>query len=111
VSGWYAYLVLVMVGFLPNEIWRAVGLWLGAGLSEDSQILIWVRAVAGATLAGVIAQLLLAPPGALVAVPLWLRLGSILCGALVYFLARRSMLIGTLSAELVLMAGKYFAGI
>ena len=34
------YLVLILVGFLPNEIWRALGLVLARGLNEDSEIVV-----------------------------------------------------------------------
>ena len=50
----HALLVLLIAGFLPNEIWRMLGLWLGGGVSEGSELLVWVRAVAAATLAGVV---------------------------------------------------------
>ena len=53
------YLVLILVGFLPNEIWRALGLVLARGLNEDSEIVVWSRAVATAILAAVIATLIL----------------------------------------------------
>ena len=69
----HALLVLVLAGFLPNEVWRMAGLWFGAGVDEGSEILVWVRAVATAILAGVIAQILVQPPGALADVPDWLR--------------------------------------
>ncbi len=69
----HALLVLVLAGFLPNEVWRMAGLWFGAGVDEGSEILVWVRAVATAILAGVIAQILVQPPGALAGVPDWLR--------------------------------------
>lgn len=107
-STWYAYAALIAAGFLPNEIWRMLGLWLGAGLREDSAILSWVRAIANATLAGVIAQMVLVPPGALAGVPLVIRIGSIVAGLAIYFLARRSIFIGTIGTELILMAGQYF---
>ena len=55
----WPYLSLVLVGFLPNEIWRVLGLVLARGLNEDSEIVVWSRAVATAILAGVIAQLIL----------------------------------------------------
>ncbi len=54
---WHALLVLLIAGFLPNEVWRMIGLWLGAGVDEGSDLLVWVRAVATAILAGVIAQI------------------------------------------------------
>ena len=52
-------LALILFGFLPNEVWRLVGLILVHGLDEKSQIIVWVRAVATAMLAGVLAQLIL----------------------------------------------------
>ena len=61
--------MLVLAGFLPNEVWRMIGLWLGGGVDEGSELLVWVRAVATAILAGVIAQILVQPPGALASVP------------------------------------------
>ena len=64
------YLMLVLVGFLPNEIWRWLGLIMARGLNEKSEIVIWSRAVATAILAGVIAKLILFPSGELVTFPL-----------------------------------------
>jgi hypothetical protein len=64
VGDWNALLVLLITGFLPNEIWQMLGLWLGGGVNEGSELLVWVRAVATAILAGVIAQILVSPPGA-----------------------------------------------
>jgi hypothetical protein len=109
-TSWYAYSVLILAGFLPNEIWRVLGLWLGAGLREDSEILYWVRAVAGATLAGVIAQLLFAPPGMLADVAPTLRFGSVVFGLAVFWLTRRSIFFGTIAAEIALIGGKYLMG-
>src|SRR6185295_5992727 len=62
---WGAYLALVLAGFLPNEAWRWLGVAFARGLDEDSEILVWVRAVATAILAGVIAKLTLFAPGVL----------------------------------------------
>jgi len=99
------YLVLVFVGFLPNEIWRLLGLLVGGGLDEDSEVIIWVRAVAVAVLAAVIAKLVLVPPGALAAVPLVVRLGAIGCGYMAYALARQSVFTGLVAGEAALIVG------
>ena len=72
----WPYLVLVLVGYLPNEVWRVLGLVLARGLNEDSEIVIWSRAVATAILAGVIAKLIVFPPGALLAIPLTVRVSG-----------------------------------
>jgi hypothetical protein len=44
----WPFFVLILVGYLPNEIWRVLGLVLARGLNEDSEIVIWSRAVATA---------------------------------------------------------------
>src|SRR5688572_20069436 len=79
----WPYLLLVLVGFLPNEIWRVFGLVAARGLDEDSEIVVWVRAVATAVLAAVIAKLTIFSPGALASIPLGIRLAAVtsgLCG-------------------------------
>ena len=99
------YLVLIFVGFLPNEIWRVLGLLVGGGLDEDSEVIVWLRAVAVAVLAAVIAKLVLVPPGALAGVPLVVRLAAIGSGYLVYGLARRSVFAGLVAGEAALIVG------
>ena len=37
----HALLILVLAGFLPNEVWRMAGLWFGAGVDEGSEVLVW----------------------------------------------------------------------
>ena len=54
----HAYALLVLVGFLPSEIWRVLGLVAARGIVDESELFMWVRAVAIAVLAGVIAKIL-----------------------------------------------------
>lgn len=110
VGDWQALILLVIVGFLPNEVWRMVGLWFGGGVDESSEVLVWVRAVATAILAGVIAQILVRPPGALASVPDALRYGAVVAGFAVFLLARRSIFAGVACGEIVLLAGKWWLG-
>jgi len=107
---WHALLVLVIAGFLPNEVWRMLGLWLGAGIDEGSELLVWVRAVATAILAGVIAQILVQPPGALASVPDWLRYAAVAAGVASFVLMRRSIFAGVVCGELMMVAGKWWLG-
>jgi len=65
IGDWQALVVLFVAGVIPNQIWRMLGLWFGGGIDEGSELLVWVRAVATAILAGVIAQIVVEPPGAL----------------------------------------------
>lgn len=107
---WHALLVLFLAGFLPNEIWRMIGVWFGAGLDEGSELLVWVRAVATAILAGVIAQILIQPPGALATVPDWLRYAAVAGGCVVFLATRRSIFAGVVSGELLMLAGIWWLG-
>jgi hypothetical protein len=100
-------LALILVGFLPNEVWRVLGLVLVRGLDEQSQIIIWVRAVATAMLAGVLAQLVLATAGGLATIPLAVRLGALGLGFGAYLVVRRSVFVGVLVGETAIIAGAY----
>jgi hypothetical protein len=106
----WPYLVLVLVGFLPTEIWRWLGMVVVRGIDEDSEILVWVRGVATAVLAGVIAQLTLTPPGALAGVPLTVRIGAVSLGFAAFLIAHRSVFVGVLVGEIALVAGAYLLG-
>jgi hypothetical protein len=102
---WGAYLALVLVGFLPNEIWRWLAIVFARGLDEDSEIVVWVRSVATAILAGVIAKLTIFAPGVLASVPTPVRLAAILAGFAGFLLLRRSVFAGVLVGEIALVAG------
>jgi hypothetical protein len=104
----WPYLVLVVAGFLPNEVWRVLGVVLARGLNEDSQIVVWSRAVATALLAGVVAKLILFANGALTTVPLSVRVGAAVLGFAAFAALRRSVLGGVLVGEAALLIGGYF---
>ncbi len=101
----WPYLVLIFVGFLPNEIWRLLGLVLAWRLNEGAEVLIWVRAVATAILAGVVGKLIFFPPGVLESVPLPVRIGAIALGLVAFVLVRRSVFAGVVAGEMALIAG------
>jgi branched-subunit amino acid transport protein len=105
------YLALILVGFLPNEVWRVLGLVLVRGLDEDSQIVVWVRAVATAMLAAVLAQLVLSSSGALAAIPVAVRVGATGAGLLAFVVLRRSVFAGVLVGEIALIAGATLWGL
>jgi hypothetical protein len=102
---YWPYFALLVLGFLPHEIWRALGLVLARGLAEDSEIVVWSRAVATAILAGVIAKLLLFSTGSLGGIPLSVRVAAALCGFAAFLIIRRSMLAGVLTGEAALLIG------
>ena len=104
----WPYLVLLLVGFLPNEIWRALGLVLARGLNENSEIVVLARAVATAILAGVIAKLIMFPSGALADIPLAIRVAAAVCGFLAFLAVKRSVFVGVVVGEAVLLTAGYF---
>jgi Branched-chain amino acid transport protein (AzlD) len=103
----WPYLVLILVGYLPNEVWRVFGLVMARGLNEDSQIVVWSRAVATALLAGVVAKLILFANGALTTVPLSVRAGAAVVGFLAFVLLKRSVFAGVIAGEAALLIGGY----
>ena len=101
------YLVLILVGFLPNEIWRTLGLVLARGLNEDSEIVVWSRAVATAILAGVIGKLILFPSGTLDNIPLAVRIAAAACGFVAFICIKRSVFAAVLVGEAMLLLGGF----
>jgi membrane associated rhomboid family serine protease len=104
------YAMLILVGYLPNEVWRVLGVVLARGLNEDSQIIVFARAVATAILTGVVGKLVIFAPGALAGVSLTVRLGATALGLVAYLLARQSVLAGVVAATLAMMAGTLLFG-
>ena len=104
-SALWPYVILILVGFLPNEIWRLLGFVLARGIDEGSEVIVWVRAVATAVLAAVIAKLIFFAPGALAAVPLSVRLIAIGAGFAGFVAFRRSVFAGVATGEAVLIFG------
>ena len=106
----WPYLLLLLVGFLPNEIWRLIGVVLARGLDESAPLVVWVRAVATAVLGGVIARIVLVPPGALASVPMAVRLGALALGFAGFLLVRRSPFAGIVTGEAALLTGAALFG-
>jgi branched-subunit amino acid transport protein len=108
-GGLWPYLVVLIFAFLPTEIWRVLGVIMGKGLQEDSEVFHWVRMVATALVAAVVAKLILSPSGALATVPLWGRAGAIVVGCAVVVFSRGSVLWGLVVGELSLVAFGFLA--
>ncbi len=107
-GGLWPYLVVIIFGFLPTEVWRTLGVLAGRGLDENSEVFRWVRFVATALVTAVVAKLLLNPQGALMQIPLWGRLGAVALGIAVMLATRRSIVFGLLAGEAALIAVGYW---
>lgn len=107
---WWPYLFILLAGWLATDIWRWIGVLAGNRLREDSEALIWVKAVATALVAGVIGKLILFPEGALAEAPILLRLTAASIGWLAFLLAKQRLFVGVLTAEFVLVGGWLISG-
>ncbi len=101
-----ATLILLVVAILAHEPFRWLGLYLGRQISPDSEIFVWVRAVATSLVAALVARLLLFPAGELASVDLWIRVLAGVSGGVIYFAARRHMPAGVCGAAIVLIAAE-----
>jgi len=102
---WWPFVFILLAGALPTYIFRVMGVVVGGRVREDSEVLVFVRCVATALVAGVIAQLILYPNGELANSPMWLRVGSAAAGFVGYLIAGKRLLVGIVVAEALLIAG------
>jgi len=102
---WWPFLFILLAGALPTYLFRLKGVLVGGCVREDSEVLVFVRCVATALVAGVIAQLILYPNGELANSPLWLRAGSAAAGFAAFLITGKRLLVGVLGAEILLVIG------
>ncbi|MHA7772482.1 AzlD domain-containing protein [Roseibium sp. M-1] len=102
---WWPLVMILVAGWLATDVWRWLGVFAGGRLREDGELLIWVRCVATALVAGVISKLILFPQGALAETPLWLRLAAAGFGFAAFFATKQRVYAGVLAAEVFLVAG------
>lgn len=108
-SPFWPFVFIFLAGFLPTEIWRWMGVMAGSALAQDSEILIWVKAVATGLIASVIGTLIVFPTGALAETSLLLRVVATLAGYGAFFLAGKRVLIGILVAEAIVTGAMVLA--
>lgn len=106
-GAYWPYLALLLFAVLPTEIWRWLAVAFARRIPPDSQALEWVRAVATALLAGVVAKLIIVPPGALAAAPLGLRIGALTVALAIMLFDRRRVMLAVLMGEATLIAGAW----
>jgi Branched-chain amino acid transport protein (AzlD) len=106
-DNWWPWILLILVGVLPNEMWRMLGVVAARGLDEKSELIIWVRAVATATLTGVVSKIVVFAPGALATVPLAVRLAAVAAGLAAFFVMRQSVLAALVTGVAAILAGMW----
>lgn len=102
---YWAYVVIIVAGWLATDIWRWMGVIAGNRLEEGSEALNWVRAVATALVMAVTAKLVVFPTGTLESSPLWLRLAAAGLGFGAFLLSGQRVIIGVVVPLAILGAG------
>ncbi|MCX8997616.1 AzlD domain-containing protein [Rhizobiaceae bacterium BDR2-2] len=105
----WSYVFILVAGVLATDIWRWLGVLAGNRLREDSEAMLWVRAVATALVAAVIARLVLSPTGTLAEIPVWMRAGAALAGFVCYIVSGQRILAGIAVAVGVITLAFYAA--
>lgn len=107
---WWPYAFIAIAGWLATDIWRWIGVLVGNRLKQDSAALTWVRSVATALLAAVIAKLILYPTGELNNVPVALRLLAVSVGFAAFLIGGKRIWIGIVVAVGLLIGGQLIFG-
>ena len=107
---WWPYVFILAAGWLMTDGFRFLGVYFGGRVAEDSEALVVVRTLATALVAAVIGNLVVFPSGALAETPLWMRVAAMAIGFAAYLALRKSVLLGILTGEAVLLAGLYAVG-
>lgn len=108
---WWPYLFIVLAGWLPTGMWRYIGVLSSGSISDDSTAIQLVRCIATALVAAVVARLVLYPTGSLALVPDAARIGGTIAGFLAYYFVGRSIVLGIVVAEAVLLGGAWWVGL
>lgn len=110
-SWWWPYLFIAIAGWIATDMWRWFGVLVGNRLKEDSAALTWVRAVATALVAAVIAKLILYPTGALQEAPVILRVAATTIGFAAFLVTGKRIWVGILVALTLLIGGQALLGL
>ena len=86
--------MLVLAAIAATYLWRFLGVLFSRDINPEGPVFQWITCVSYAMLAGLISRMVIIPVGALVEVPLWIRVTGIVVGLVVFFIARRMVLAG-----------------
>lgn len=103
--------LIVAIGFLATEPWRWAGVVFSKGLSEEGELIAWVRAVSTALIAALVMRLLIEPPGSLENTPIILRFLSLLSAIISYFVFQRRLLLSIFLGLLMFLSLLYVNGL
>lgn len=107
-AGLGPYQTILVAAGLPTHIWRWLGVLFAGRLDDQSQVFVFVKAVATSLVAAVIAQLILFPTGPLRDAPIALRVIAAAAGFAVYLGAGKRLTLGIATSEAILVGGWFW---
>lgn len=90
--------VLLILAISVTYLWRGLGTAIAARIDPESDFLQWIACVAYGLLAGLISRIIILPVGILEDTELVDRVGATAFGFVLFFIFRRNIGVGTLSA-------------
>ena len=109
-GGFAPYIILIVFGFLPSEVWRWLSFFIARGVNEGSELFVFARTVSSVLLVGVVGKLIFSPVGALAGVPLFARLAALAVGFGAFLLFRRSVIAAVLGGEAAIICAGWWWG-
>ena len=97
-NGLGVYAAILVAGFAVTYVWRFLAVLAIGRLDAESDILLWVRAVATALVAALVMRLVTAPAGLLAEASLTASLGGLAVGFAAFLFAGRRVEIATAAA-------------
>ena len=94
---------VIVAGALVTYVWRLFGVLLVSRIDPQGVILTWVRAVATALVAALVARMLLTPSGLLAHTALPARLGALAAGVLAWRIMGKRVEPGVAAAVLAFL--------
>lgn len=103
--------LVVAAGWATTYAWRFVGVYLAERIAPESELLTWVRAVATALVAALVAGLVLDPPGQLAATEIEARIAAMAIGVAAFYVFRRNTGAGVATAVVALFVISWAFGV
>ena len=104
------YLAVILLGFLPSEIWRWLSVVVENKIDEESEVFLAVRSIATALLVGVVLKIVTVPAPELAVVPIWARGAGFVVAGMAFFTFRRSVFAAIVAGEAAIVAAAWFWG-
>ena len=97
------WIKIVLAGTVVTYLWRMLGVMLISRLDPQGAMMLWVRAVATALVAGLVMRLMILPSQMMSVTTLTNRLSALFIGLVVLFTIRRNTTLAVFSAVLAFM--------